>query len=114
MDGRKKKKTLRLVVAPVRVGPTRPGSPGPTTTQGIPAWCSHPASVANDTRPIRLLRASARPITRGRRTQLWEAVVTDADGRTVATGRVRLLALEPEATVAGESVVVKAAVRRDP
>jgi uncharacterized protein (TIGR00369 family) len=53
------------------------------------------------------LRATARPITRGRRTQVWEAVVTDAEGRTVATGRVRLLALEPDATVAGEAVAVK-------
>lgn len=53
------------------------------------------------------LRATARPITRGRRTQVWEATVTDAQGRTVATGRVRLLALEPEASVAGETVRVK-------
>ena len=53
------------------------------------------------------LRAIARPITRGRRTQVWEATVTDPDGRVVATGRVRLLALEPEAAVAGETVAVK-------
>ena len=53
------------------------------------------------------LRATARPITRGRRTQVWEATVTDPDGRVVATGRVRLLALEPEAAVAGETVAVK-------
>lgn len=56
------------------------------------------------------LRATARPITRGRRTQVWEATVTDPEGRTVATGRVRLLALEPDAAVAGETVVVKSAI----
>jgi len=57
------------------------------------------------------LRATARPITRGRRTQVWEATVTDPEGRTVATGRVRLLALEPDVAVAGETVVVKSALR---
>jgi hypothetical protein len=31
-------------------------------------------------------------------------VVTDEEGRTVATGRVRLLCLEPEAELAGEQV----------
>jgi len=53
------------------------------------------------------LRATARPLTRGRRTQVWEATVTDAAGRTVATGRVRFLALDPGASLAGESVEVK-------
>ena len=57
------------------------------------------------------LRATARPITRGRRTQVWEATVTDPEGRTVATGRVRLLALESDVAVAGETVVVKSALR---
>jgi 1,4-dihydroxy-2-naphthoyl-CoA hydrolase len=55
------------------------------------------------------LRVTARPITRGRRTQVWEAVVSDPEGRTVATGRVRLLALEADAAVAGETVTVKLA-----
>lgn len=55
------------------------------------------------------LRVTARPITRGRRTQVWEATVTDPEGRTVATGRVRLLALEADAAVAGEAVAVKSA-----
>jgi 1,4-dihydroxy-2-naphthoyl-CoA hydrolase len=53
------------------------------------------------------LRATARPLTRGRRTQVWEATVTDPAGRTVATGRVRFLALDPGASLAGESVEVK-------
>jgi 1,4-dihydroxy-2-naphthoyl-CoA hydrolase len=51
-----------------------------------------------------LLRATARPLTRGRTTQVWEGTVTDTSGRTVATGRVRLLCLEPEATLAGTKV----------
>jgi uncharacterized protein (TIGR00369 family) len=40
------------------------------------------------------LRATAKPITRGRTTQLWEATVTDEKGDVVATGRVRLLCRE--------------------
>ncbi len=38
--------------------------------------------------------ATARPITRGRRSQLWEVTIVDAAGKTLATGRVRLLVLE--------------------
>ncbi len=53
------------------------------------------------------LRATARPLMRGRRTQVWEATITDGAGRAVATGRVRLLVLEPEAALAGEPVKVK-------
>ena len=53
------------------------------------------------------LRATARPLMRGRRTQVWEAMVTDTKGRTVASGRVRFLALEAGASLAGETVTVK-------
>jgi uncharacterized protein (TIGR00369 family) len=38
-----------------------------------------------------VLRARATPLTRGRTTQVWQAEVRDAEGRLVATGRVRLL-----------------------
>ena len=48
------------------------------------------------------LRVTAKPVTRGRRTQVWEAVVTNEDGRTCATGRVRLLCLEGGADLAGK------------
>ncbi len=48
------------------------------------------------------LRVTARPLTRGRRTQAWEATVTDANGKLLATGRVRLLCLEPETDLAGK------------
>jgi uncharacterized protein (TIGR00369 family) len=37
------------------------------------------------------LRATARPVTRGRTTQVWEAWIRDADDKLVAQGRVRLL-----------------------
>jgi 1,4-dihydroxy-2-naphthoyl-CoA hydrolase len=49
------------------------------------------------------LTATAKPITRGKRSQLWEATIVDESNKIVATGRVRLLCLEPEAsTLAGE------------
>jgi uncharacterized protein (TIGR00369 family) len=43
------------------------------------------------------LHARATPITRGRRTQLWEVVVRNDSGQVAATGRVRLLVLEEDA-----------------
>mgnify|MGYP005842391889 CR=1 FL=1 len=47
------------------------------------------------------IRVTATPITRGRRSQLWEATARDNDGRVVATGRVRLLCLQPDTDLAG-------------
>ena len=58
-------------------------------------------------RAVRLgakLHAVARPVTRGRQTQVWQAQVLDEDERLVATGRVRLLCLEPDQSLAGEVV----------
>ena len=49
------------------------------------------------------LRAVATPVTRGRRSQLWQARVEDEEGRTVALGRVRLLAIDPGSTLGGEA-----------
>ena len=43
------------------------------------------------------LHATARPLMRGKRTQVWEANITDDAGRLVATGRVRLIALDADA-----------------
>ncbi len=54
-----------------------------------------------------VLRFTARPITRGRRTHVWEATVTDESGRAVATGRVRLMCLEPGAEIAGRKAGVE-------
>jgi uncharacterized protein (TIGR00369 family) len=53
------------------------------------------------------LTASARPLMRGRRTQVWEAAVTDSSGRLVAQGKVRLISLEAGSALAGEQVKVK-------
>ena len=46
----------------------------------------------------------ATPLTRGRRSQLWEATVRDETGALVATGRVRLLVVDPETDLAGKKV----------
>jgi uncharacterized protein (TIGR00369 family) len=53
------------------------------------------------------IRVTARPITRGRRSQLWEATARDEAGRIVSTGRVRLLCLDPGSELAGEPVSTK-------
>jgi 1,4-dihydroxy-2-naphthoyl-CoA hydrolase len=50
------------------------------------------------------LRAVGTPVTRGRKTQVWQAHVEDGEGRVVATGRVRLLCLEKDEALAGEQV----------
>jgi uncharacterized protein (TIGR00369 family) len=53
------------------------------------------------------LTATARPLMRGRRTQVWEAFVLDSAGRVAAQGKVRLIALESGSSLAGEQVQVK-------
>ena len=50
------------------------------------------------------LRVRATPLVRGRRSQVWEAQVSDDENRLVATGRVRLLCLEPETQIGGTSL----------
>jgi uncharacterized protein (TIGR00369 family) len=66
--------------------------------------------LENNTSFVRAVRAGARlravstPITRGRRTQVWEARVLDDKDQIVATGRVRLLCIEPDQAIAGEQV----------
>jgi 1,4-dihydroxy-2-naphthoyl-CoA hydrolase len=70
----------------------------------------HVVGLENHTSFIRAVRAGAKlraiatPITRGRRTQVWEARVLDEREQLVATGRVRLLCLEPDQQLAGEQV----------
>jgi 1,4-dihydroxy-2-naphthoyl-CoA hydrolase len=54
-----------------------------------------------------VIRAAARQIVGGRRTQVWEANVTDGGGRLVATGRVRFLVIDAGGAVAGETVRIK-------
>lgn len=53
------------------------------------------------------LRTTARPIVKGRRTQLWEANVTNEAGEVVATGRVRLICLDIGSPLAGETAEVR-------
>jgi 1,4-dihydroxy-2-naphthoyl-CoA hydrolase len=53
------------------------------------------------------LRGTARPIMRGKRSQVWEATITDESGRAVATGRVRLMVLEGDAKLAGKQVTLE-------
>ena len=65
--------------------------------------------LENHTSFVRAVRGgkitvTATPITRGRRVQLWEAVCRGEDGKTVATGRVRLLCLDAGSELAGETV----------
>lgn len=42
-----------------------------------------------------MLTATGTPVTRGRCTQLWDVVIRDQAGQTIATGRVRLLVVDP-------------------
>jgi 1,4-dihydroxy-2-naphthoyl-CoA hydrolase len=66
--------------------------------------------LENNTSFVRAVRAGAKlhavstPVTRGRRTQVWEARVLDEKDQIVATGRVRLLCIEPDQAIAGEQV----------
>jgi 1,4-dihydroxy-2-naphthoyl-CoA hydrolase len=66
--------------------------------------------LENNTSFVRAVRAGAKlhaistPVTRGRRTQVWEARVLDDKERLVATGRVRLLCIEADQELAGEQV----------
>lgn len=53
------------------------------------------------------LRCCARPLSRGRRSQVWQAEVHDDEYRLVATGRVRLMVLERGARAGGETVALK-------
>ncbi len=68
--------------------------------------------LENHTSFVRAVRAGtvtirATPVTRGRRSQLWEAVARDQAGRIVSSGRVRLLCLEPGADLGGEPAEVR-------
>jgi 1,4-dihydroxy-2-naphthoyl-CoA hydrolase len=70
----------------------------------------HVVGLENNTSFVRAVRAGTRlhavstPITRGRRTQVWEARVLDEKDQVVAAGRVRLLCLENDQALAGEQV----------
>ncbi len=50
------------------------------------------------------LRATARPVSRGRTSQVWGGEVRDEQGCLLATGRVRVLCLDGAAELAGQKV----------
>ncbi len=65
------------------------------------------AGLENHTSFIRAIRegrltATATPLTRGRRSQVWQCDIVDEAGKLVATGRVRLHSFEPGEEIAGE------------
>ena len=53
------------------------------------------------------LTATALPLMRGRRTQVWQAKITNEKGQTVSEGKVRLLSLDQGMALAGETVRLK-------
>ena len=66
--------------------------------------------IENHTSFIRAVRSGrievrATPITRGRRTQVWEAVARNQAGEIVSTGRVRLMCLGAGEQLAGKPVL---------
>lgn len=72
----------------------------------------HAVGLENNTSFLRAvrggrLRAVASPLARGRRSHVWTVTITDEANRAVATGRVRMLCLEPDATLAGQGVTVQ-------
>jgi uncharacterized protein (TIGR00369 family) len=55
------------------------------------------------------LHARATPVTRGSRTHVWDVSITDGAGKLLATGRVRLLILDAQSTVAGGALAIPGA-----
>ncbi|MBI2377246.1 MAG: PaaI family thioesterase [Deltaproteobacteria bacterium] len=53
------------------------------------------------------LTVVARPLSNGRRTQVWTADIRDERGALIAQGRVRTIGIEPGAALAGQLVEVK-------
>ena len=52
------------------------------------------------------LRGRARALAKGKRTQVWEVAI-EHEGQLVASGRVRMLAVEQGAAIAGEVVTIE-------
>ncbi len=60
-----------------------------------------------------VLRCTATPVAKGRRSQVWEGAVRDASDRLIASGRVRLWLLEADAELAGKKVEMRPAGAKD-
>lgn len=72
----------------------------------------HAVGLENSTTFLRAVRAGrltarAVPLTRGQRSHVWEVEIHDEDGRLAAKGRVRMLCLEGDTQLAGETVELK-------
>jgi uncharacterized protein (TIGR00369 family) len=79
---------------------------------GVMAEGRHAVGLENSTTFVRAVRegrlvGTATPLTRGRRSHVWEVEIRDADDRLAAKGRVRMLCLEGGAQLAGETVALK-------
>lgn len=84
------------------VGAALYAMPRQQTTVGLENTTSFLRAVRSGT-----LIGIARPLHRGRTTQVWEVEIRGDDGQLAATGRVRMLCLEPGTKVAGETVTRK-------
>lgn len=84
------------------VGAALYAAPRHQTTVGLENSTSFLRAVRSGT-----LTGVSRPLHRGRTTQVWEVEVRGDDGQIAATGRVRMLCLEPGAAIAGETVALK-------
>lgn len=73
--------------------------PQERTTVGLENSTSFLKAVRGGT-----LHGEAVPLTRGKRTHVWEVAIRDDDQRIVASGRVRMICLEKGAAVAGKTV----------
>lgn len=76
----------------------------------------HTVGLDNSTSFLRAVRSGtlrgvARPLARGKRTQVWDVAI-EHEGQLVASGRVRMLGIEQGAAVAGEVVAVKTGPER--
>jgi uncharacterized protein (TIGR00369 family) len=60
------------------------------------------------------IRVTAKPLTRGRRSQLWEAIARNESGQIVSSGRVRLLSLDLGSDLAGQAVGLVDGRKREP
>jgi uncharacterized protein (TIGR00369 family) len=72
------------------------------------------AGLENHTSFVRAIRtghltATATPLTRGRRSHLWECTIVDEEGRLIATGRVRLHSFDPGDEIAEAKPMIEGA-----
>ncbi len=84
------------------VGAAMNAMPKGQSTVGLENTTSFLRAVRSGT-----LYGEAVPLTRGKRTHVWDVTIRDDEGRTAATGRVRMICLEQGTTVAGKTVGIE-------